>query len=215
MYHEYGETQESQVTGQYFEQSPAYVGEIPESELAYELMNVQSEEELEQFLGDLLKAAWGGAKAFYHSPLGQKLKDQAIAGLKSVGKKALPGLGRTVGGHFFGPEGAKVGGQLGRMAAKGLGLEYQGATALERRTEGSQRFVRTAQNAARRIAAQVQNGQPMNARIIRQIILQEGQRWFPGLPAQAMAGSGGVGTSTPQTTGRWYRKGNQIILEGL
>jgi hypothetical protein len=215
MYHEYGETQENQYSPQ-FEQSQKYFQEIPESELAYELMHVQSEEELDQFLGDLLKSAWSGAKAFYHSPLGQKLKNQAIEGLKNMGRKALPGLGRTVGGHFFGPQGARIGGQLGRMAAKGLGLEFQGATALERRTEGSRRFVRTARNAARRIAAQIQTGQPVTARIIRQIILQEGRHWFPGLPVQSIDGMGG-GTmpSSAQNSGRWYRQGSQIILEGI
>lgn len=215
MYQEYGETHENQYSPP-FEGSQEHFQEIPEGELAYELMHVQSEEELDQFLGDLLKSAWSGAKALYHSPLGQKLKRQAIEGLKDMGRKALPGLGRTVGGHFFGPQGARIGGQLGKMAAKGLGLEYQGATALERRTEGSRRFVRTARNAARRIATQIQSGQPVNARIIHQIILQEGRRWFPGLPVQAIGGTGGgAGPSSAQNAGRWYRQGSRIILEGI
>jgi hypothetical protein len=215
MYQEYEDNYEAQI-GQYFEQNNSYSGEIPENELAYELMHVQSEEELEQFLGDLLQTAWKGAQAFYHSPLGQKLKNQAVAGLKNIGKKALPGLGRTFGGHFFGPQGAKIGGQLGKMAAKGLGLEFQGATALEKRTEGSRRMVRMARNAAQRIAAQVQQGQPISTRIIRQIILQEGQRSFPDLPVKSPGDMGKRnGLAGQQTQGRWYRQGNQIILEGI
>lgn len=215
MYQEYGENPEKQYET-LFESGQEFVQEIPEGELVYELMHIQSEEELDQFLGDLLKSVRSGAKALYHSPLGQKLKRQAIEGLKDMGRKALPGLGRTVGSHFFGPQGAKIGGQLGKMAAKGLGLEFEGATALERRTEGSRRFVRTARNAARRIAAQIQSRQPLTEKNVHQIIIQEGRRWFPDLPVLPnRVTNQEAGTFPAQNSGRWYRQGDRIILEGI
>lgn len=214
MYQEYDNNHEMQ-SDQYTRKGHSYSEELMESELAYELMHIQSEEELDQFLGNLIQSVWKGAQAFYHSPLGQKLKNQAVAGLKNIGKKALPGLGRTVGGHFFGPEGAKIGGQLGKMAAKGLGLEFESATALEKRSEGSRRLVRIAQNTAQHIAAQIQKGLPVNDRIIQQIILQEGQKWFPQLLMQAPEDLISNRLSGQKTQGRWYRKGNQLIIEGI
>src|ERR1700740_2081024 len=48
-------------------QSESPFGEIEETELAEELLTVQSEEELDQFLGKLVKKAWRGVKKFAKS----------------------------------------------------------------------------------------------------------------------------------------------------
>ena len=180
MNYEYNETQEFQPE---FEFEGEFGHETGENELAHELLNIQNEQELEQFLGGLLKSAWSGAKSLYNSPIGQQIKGQAVAGLKSLGKRALPGLGSALGGRFFGPAGAKFGGQLGNLAVRGLGLEFEGGAPIDRRYEGARRMVRIAKAASRRIAAYARTGQPMTARVIRGMIMQEAQRWFPNLPA--------------------------------
>jgi len=48
-------------------------GEIEETELAEELLTIQSEEELDQFLGKLVKKAWRGVKKFAKSGVGRAL----------------------------------------------------------------------------------------------------------------------------------------------
>ena len=221
MNYEYQEAYEFQPEYEY-EYEGEFNHEMHEDELANELMNIQSEEELEYFLGNLLKGAWRGAKALYNSPVGQQLKGHAIAGLKSLGKRALPGLGSAVGRRFFGARGGQIGGKLGNMAARGLGLEFEGASPVDRRFEGSKRLIRLAKTASKRIAAYARSGKPVSARVIRTIILREGQRWFPNLPSTGMSGSGGgsqtagyyPSSSSVQDRGTWYRQGNQIIIQG-
>ncbi len=185
--------------------------EMYENELAHELLSVQSEEELDQFLGGLVRGAMRGARALYNSPLGQKIKQQAVSGLKSVGRQALPALGRTVGGHFFGQTGANIGGRLGNMAVRGLGLEFEGASPQDRRFEASRRLVKVARAASRRIAAHASSGAPITAGAVRGIIVQTARRWFPDLPA---TGGNDNYSSGDQRRGSWVRRGNQIILYG-
>ncbi|MFM9948289.1 MAG: hypothetical protein ACKV1O_10160 [Saprospiraceae bacterium] len=216
-----------------YEFNPEFEGEfgyeMHENELAQELMGIQNEEELEYFLGNLLKSAWSGAKSLYNSPLGQQLKSQAVSGLRSLGRQVLPRLGSAAGGRLFGATGARLGGQLGNMAARGLGLEFEGAPPRDRRFEASKRLVRVARIAAKNIAAYARSGKPMNARVIRGMILQAGRNQFPGLPASSpgsdgfpkggsnyqQSGMDNASFSTSQNKGTWYRQGNRIILQGV
>lgn len=210
-----------------YEFNPEYEGEfnheMHENELAHELMGIQNEQELEYFLGNLLKSAWSGAKALYNSPIGQQLKNQAISGLKSYGKQVLPGLGKAIGGRFFGSTGANLGGRLGSLAARGLGMEFEGASPQDRRFEASRRFIRVARIAARRIVAYAKSGRPMTARVVRNMILHAGRKHFPALPAPLSYSRGGRGqmadggftSSTSQSRGTWIRQGNRIILQGV
>lgn len=221
MNYEFQETYEFQPE---YEHEGEFSHEMYENELAHELMNIQNEQELEYFLGNLLKSAWSGAKSLYNSPIGQQIKNQAVSGLKSIGKRALPGLGSALGGRFLGPAGAQLGSQLGNWAARGLGLEFENATPRDKRFEGSKRLIRLAKAASRRIAAYAKSGKPMSARMIRNIILQEARRWFPGLPSPTPTGGGGGAfgggggsytTSTSQNQGTWFRQGNRIIIQGI
>lgn len=210
-----------------YEYNPEFEGEMHEmqemheNELTQELLEIQNEEEFEYFLGNLVKSAWRGAKTLYNSPLGQKLKNQAVAGLKSMGRQALPGLGRTLGGHFLGPQGAQLGGHIGNFAAQKLGLEYEGGNTQERRYDAARRFVRAARVAARRIMLYARSGRPLNQRVVRNIILHTGRRWFPGLPAPRSngatygGGSDGGFSNNAQNRGTWVRQGNRIVLRGV
>src|SRR5262245_38518472 len=65
--------------------------DLQEMELAAELLSVQSEEELEQFLGNLFKKVWKGLKKV-GSFVGRVAKP--LGGiLKGIAKKALPVVG--------------------------------------------------------------------------------------------------------------------------
>lgn len=206
-----------------FEYSPEMEGEFAqemnEYELAQELLSLEGEEELEYFLGNLFKKAISGARAFYNSPMGQQLKGQAISGLKSLAKQALPGLGQKLGGRLLGDRGARWGGQLGNMAVRGLGMEFEGASPDERKIEGSRRIIRVARESSRRIAAYAKSGKPVTARAVRQIILRVARRWFPSLPMPRPVGNnlspmGGYSNTSGQNRGTWVRQGNRIIIQG-
>src|SRR3954452_20938470 len=105
------------------------IGEAETMELASELLEVQSEEELEQFLGDLVKkvgsAASGAARAvgnFARTPAGQEL----VGILRGAAKTALPAIGTAIGTAYGGPLGAKLGGLAGQGLGAALGLELEG-----------------------------------------------------------------------------------------
>ena len=92
-------------------ESGAVLSEAEEYELASELLGVSSEEELDQFLGGLIKKVAQGAGKLFRGPVGQ-----AVGGvLKGVAKKALPLAGGAL--DALGPLGAKIG--SGVAAASG------------------------------------------------------------------------------------------------
>ena len=70
-------------------------------ELAAQLLEITSEEELDQFLGGLFKKVWRGVKKI-GKPLGGLLK--------KVAKVALPIAGTAAGTFFGGPVGGMIGG---------------------------------------------------------------------------------------------------------
>jgi hypothetical protein len=116
-------------------------------ELAVELLEVASEAELDQFLGNLLKKAWRGVKAVGSSvirPLG--------AVLKTVAKAALPSLATAAGTFFGGPAGGAIAGKLGSLVSQALEAEATGMTAADRDLEKCRQFVRMAGKAARAAA---------------------------------------------------------------
>jgi hypothetical protein len=88
-------------------------------ELAGELLEIDSEAELDQFLGKLIKRVGRGLGRVIRSPIGR-----AIGGfLKGVAKKALPLAGTALGGVFGGPLGAQIGGE--RSLREGLSRRIQ------------------------------------------------------------------------------------------
>jgi hypothetical protein len=121
--------------------------EAEEMELAVELLEVTSEAELEQFLGNLFKKAWRGIKAVGSSvirPLGGVLK--------TVAKTALPFVAAAAGTFFGGPAGGAIAGKLGSLVSQALEAEAAGMTAADRDLEKCRQFVRMAGTAARAAA---------------------------------------------------------------
>ena len=92
--------------------------------LAAELLEVTSEEELEDFLGSLASSVIKGAKSFMKSGVGK-----AVGGaLRSIAKTALPAVGGALGSFLLPGVGTAIGARLGSVAG-GL-LEVGEAEAL-------------------------------------------------------------------------------------
>lgn len=137
--------------------------ESAQMELASELLSVQNEDELDQFLGKLIKKAARFA--------GKLVKGPLTGMLKSVAKVALP-----IAGNIIAPG---VGGQVGKAASNLFELEMEGMSAEDREFENAKAFVRFAGNAARRAAA---NRRPVNPRQnARRAMTRAAKRYAPAL----------------------------------
>jgi len=127
--------------------------EQQEMELAAELLEIGSEAEFEQFLGDLFNKAKSAVGSFISGPTGQ-----ALGGLlKSAAGKLLPMAGQAVGGYFGGPTGAKIGGTLAQKAGDIFGFE---AEQEEAEFEAATNFVRLAADAVKNLGSAPQAGNP-------------------------------------------------------
>jgi hypothetical protein len=180
--------------------------EQEETDLAAELLTISSEEELDHFLGGLMKRAWRGARRLGSAALQAA---RPLGGmLRNIAKQHLPSLGR-VAGMAFGPLGGTIGGALGK--AIGNALESELDEAEDRELEMARRFVRVAGSAARGAVGGSQYGlEPSNA--ARRALLRAARRHLPG-----MAGGGAIESSSPHgaRSGRWIRRGRKIILLGV
>ncbi|WP_205719841.1 hypothetical protein, partial [Agromyces luteolus] len=243
-------------------------GELHESlelELAQELLEINNEAELEEFLGKLVRRVARGASSFMKSSVGK-----AVGGvLRNVAKTALPMVGSALGSFVAPGIGTALGGKLGSMAAKLLEAEERETMAeAEAELEAARRYVRWA-NGTVRNAMRAPYGVPPRT-VARSAAVSSARRYAPsllrppygrrnqwrsrrgpswGAPAWDPAGDrqphacscgGQHGGSEPfdddgsqmdsyeafeqqesheahevgGPAGRWYRRGNQIVLVG-
>jgi hypothetical protein len=182
-------------------------GELPDSlemELANDLLNIQNEQELDLFLGKLVRRAGRAVGKFARSSAGR-----AIGGiLKNVAKKALPIAGKALGTFVGGPLGGALGGKLGSMATRLFELDLEGLSPEDQQFEVSRAYVRFANNALRQGAAVARNNPGAHPRqIVRTAIRQSASRFAPGLLA-------GRQTNAPirSRKGTWVRKGKTVVL---
>lgn len=180
-------------------------------ELAAELLGVSSEAELDMFLGSLIKKAGGAIGQLVKSPVGQQLGGL----LKSAAKKSLPLVGSAVGGYFGGPSGAKIGSQAASAAGRLFGLELEGLSLEDQEFEVAKSFVKFASQAAKNAASAPSAANPKA--IAQQAAAAAARQLAPGLlpgavsaVANTMNVAGGRASS-----GRWFRRGNKIILTGV
>jgi len=199
------------------------LGEAQEMELAAELLEVSSEEELDRFLGKLIRRAGQAAGRFVRSPVGRALG----GALKSVARTALPMAGRALGTFVGGPVGGMIGGQLASAAGRAFGLELEGLSAEDREFEVARRFVRFGGAAARRAAMTPPSVPPQTA--ARTAITVAARRHAPGLLRTGIGGAGVAGVAGPATAttvagpagygyqrrGIWMRRGRKIVLLGV
>ena len=174
--------------------------ENEEMELAAELLEVTNEQELDQFLGNLIKKAGSAIGKFAKSSAGK-----AIGGvLKTIAKKALPIAGGALGTFVGGPIGAKIGSGLASMAGQALGLELEGLSQEDREFEATKQFVRFAGEAAKNALSAPQGADPIA--IARAAAAQAARLHAPGIM--------GGGAGARAHSGRWTRRGNTLIVFG-
>ena len=184
--------------------------EADEMELAASLLEITDEQELDQFIGDLLKKAKKAVGGIIRSPVGQ-----AIGGmLKKAARKALPAVGSAIGGRFGN---AQLGSQLATQAGQLFGLELEGMSAEDQEFEVARQFVRFAGEAVKN-AAQARGQSPQDT--ARNAVITAAQQFAPGLlreTGQVSPGPRGASSNgTPaKQSGRWVRSGSQIILYGI
>ncbi len=191
------------------------LSEAQETELAGELLEIQSEEELEQFLGNIFKGVAKSVGGFIKSPVGQ-----ALGGvLKNVAKKALPVVGGALGSFVAPGLGTAVGSKLGSMASNLFELELEGMEAEEAEFEVARRVVRLAASAAQHAATAPQRAPARQ--VARTAIVQAARQHAPGLvrgtqhgarPRHRARQSGGYGATrgrrpTPPQARRQRRPG--------
>lgn len=201
-----------------FEYEPEYEWETPgifteaqEMELAAQLLDAQSEAELDQFFGGLIKSVGRAIK----SPVGR-----AVGGmLKGVAKKALPMVGGALGNLVLPGVGGMVGSQLASAAGSMFGLELEGMSPEDQEFEVARRVVRLSGEALRQAAMTPATVPPPVA--AKSAVLAAAQKHAPGLVREPSFGNGGFGyggyrgASRGQQSGRWVRRGNKIVLLGI
>ena len=186
------------------------IDEMQEMELGAELLEVTSEQELEQFLGKLVRRAASAAGGFISSPAAH-----ALGGiLKNAARQALPVVGGALGSAIGGAGGARMGSQLATSAGRLFGLELEGLSAEDKEYEVARRFVRFGGAAAANAARMRGAGGAAGARAAA---LAAARRHAPGLLRRRVRGRP-VGGDMPDisvgdsSSGRWVRRGRNIII---
>jgi hypothetical protein len=194
--------------------------EATELELTAELLGISNEAELEQFLGDLIKKAGSAIGKFVRSPVGN-----ALGGiLKGAAKAALPVVGGALGTLVGGPAGGALGSTLASKAGQIFGLELEGLSGEDREFEVARRFTQFAGEAAKNAALAPANADPQA--VAKAAAVAAAKKFAPGLlarpavqnpPADGIAmpnGTAAIGVGG-RRSGRWYRRGNRIVLLGV
>ena len=220
---------ELEYDGEMMDEYGGQSGDALEMELATELLDVTNEQELDQFLGKLIKKAAGAAKSFARSSAGK-----ALGGiLKSAAKKALPIIGGAAGTFLGGPAGTAIGGKLGSMASNLFELELEGLSPEDKEFELARGYVRFATNAVNKAKRDPRSRTAPRA-AAKKAIVSAAKSHAPGLLRRKKSSSGrrsqGSGrkrgpsqrsytynnynnqSNYDQDSGTWYRQGDQIIL---
>ena len=167
-----------------FDNEEGVLSEADEAELADELLGVSNEEELDQFLGSLIRKVAKGAGKVLSSPVGQ-----AVGGvLKGVAKKALPLAGGALGGWVGGPLGAKIGSGLASAAGSALGLEGESFDGEGEQYEGAKQFVRLAADTVTKAAAASPSADPRA--VAQRAAMGAARQLAPGLLSGQQGGAG-------------------------
>jgi hypothetical protein len=226
--YEFAFQSEGEMEGEAYEQEMP-LGEAEAMEFASELLEVQSEQELEQFLGGLINkigsAASSAAQAvgnFARTPTGQAL----VGVLKDAAKTALPAIGTAIGTTYGGPVGGQLGGLAGQGLGAALGLELEGLSQEDQHFEVAQQFVKLAGSAAQNAVNAPPRGSPQQKAKVA--FIEAAKDFAPGLIRPVGAGgyiNGRGSQSRPEEfdsprrggrhSGRWIRRGDTLVLMGV
>lgn len=172
--------------------------EQQEMALAMELLNVTSEEELDQFLGKVFKSAWKGIKKA-GAAVG-KVAGPLGSVLKGVAKTALPFVGGALGSMIPIPGvGTALGSMAGRALAGALEAETAGMDGQEAEMEMARRFVRIAGTAAQQA---VEGGARDPREAVRQAVSA----------AMRTHVSRRDRSGARRSSGSWRRDGNSLVV---
>ena len=197
-----------------------YPGEMNESlelELANELLSVTNEQELNYFLGKLIKTVGKGIGDFARSNVGRMIG----GALKSVAKTALPFAGKALGSFVGGPIGGMLGGKLGSLATRLFELELEGLSPEDREFEVAKAYIRFANDAIQRGASiSRDNPSAAPAQIAKAAIKQSAEQHAPGLIRKNNTSNTSQSTANRQISngglrankGTWIRRGKSLIL---
>jgi hypothetical protein len=200
--------------GEYGEATGVVGGELTETQelaLAAEVLEVSSEEELEQFLGDLWNATKAAASKAYNSDVVQS----AIPGLKAVGTAVLPKAAGWLADRYAPGTGGIASAGVQAAVDQWLKEELEGLSGEDREFEAARRYVRFVNDALQR-AAQVPERVP--PQVGAQIAIRDAAReHVPGLVPflVQMSGSGSDGNVGVEaaSSGRWTRQGQAIVID--
>ncbi|NHQ93407.1 hypothetical protein [Janthinobacterium lividum] len=186
------------------DRAPAVFSEEEELQLAMELLEVASEEELEQFLGNVFKSVWKGVNKM-GSTIAKMAKPLGGA-LKAVARTALPFVGGALGSMIPVPGvGTALGSALGRAASNALEMEMEGEAEGEapadRELALARRFVRIAGQAAR-----LAGDSDGSARAVESALTRALHQQLPHFRSPA--------PQPEDESGRWRRRGNRIVVMG-
>jgi uncharacterized protein (DUF697 family) len=184
--------------------------EVEEMDYAAELLSIQSEEELDQFLGKLIKRAGRGL-----SKIGKVFRPLGGV-LKGLAKKALPFVGGALGSFIPIPGvGTAVGTALGSAVSKALEAEFEGLDPEDQEFEMAKRFVRVAGAAVKQAANAGSDADPQAA--VKSAVVAAARRHVPNLSNVTRNGAAqsGAGASGRRSSGRWIRRGRKIVLLGV
>lgn len=149
--------------------------EVTEMELAAELLSAQNEEELEQFLGNILKKAGKFIGNVAKGPVGKVL----MPALKSAAKIALPAAGAALGNLVLPGVGGALGSKLASTAGSMFGLEFEGLSPQDREFEAAKRVVRFSATAGNRLARTPTTVPPRTA--VKAATVAAAKQHIPGL----------------------------------
>ncbi len=186
----------------------ASLGEPREMELATELLEVSGEQELEQFLDNVLSSVQGAAGRFAQSDTGQAVGGILSDALKDAIAQMLPMAGQAIGQWISPGQGGDTGQRLGTAAGSLLGLELEGLSSEDREFEVARQLVRFASAAAQK-AANAPPTVPAPA-AARTAVQQAARTYAPGLLPRLQ----GRSTRMWPRSGRWVRRGRAIVLFG-
>ena len=194
---------EMEITGDGETESP--FDEVEEMELAATLLEVTDEAELDQFIGNLLKRAGRAAGSFVRSSTGR-----ALGGiLRGAARKALPIVGGAIGSAVGGSAGGSMGSRIASDAGRLFGLELEGLSPEDQEYEVARQYVRFAGAAAKKAAHTPPSVQPQEA--AKAAAMAAAKQYAPGM-IRGTAASSPVGAGGQSRTGRWIRRGRNIII---
>ena len=180
------------------------LSEGQEIELASEFLEISDEQQLDQFLGNLMQTVGGAVGRFAASDTGR-----ALGGiLKGAARQALPVVGRAVGQWIRPDGGGAIGANIASQAGRLFGLELEGLSSEDREFEVARQFVRFAGAAAKQASVAPPTASPTAA--ARAAAAAAARTFAPGLLPRLQ----GRSSLLWPRSGRWMRRGRMIVLYG-